>query len=117
MSLAKLTIHHIRNIQQARLQSLARINVFYGEMARVKTSVLESDTYARLGRSFSVRTKSIIQKDAEEAVLFAAVGEAEMALGMARRRDGKHQIKIAGEKVMSSGAIGWYSTDSSNQFR
>ncbi|MCH9718048.1 MAG: DNA replication/repair protein RecF [Gammaproteobacteria bacterium] len=55
MSLARLDVHHVRNITAARLDLSKRFNVFFGPNGSGKTSLLESIYLLGSGRSFRSR--------------------------------------------------------------
>ncbi len=57
MSLQKLDIYHVRNIEQATLYPAAKINLIYGNNASGKSSLLEA--IHLLGRANSFRTTTI----------------------------------------------------------
>ena len=117
MALTQLHISDVRNLQQARLQDLHRVNVIYGENGSGKTSVLESIHLLGMARSFrGTSIKSLINHHSQSCTVFGtvtlpaidgralAVSEsgtlrAGIPLGVQRNRVGEAMIKIGGKVV------------------
>ncbi|MFT5068828.1 MAG: DNA replication and repair protein RecF [Candidatus Paceibacteria bacterium] len=105
MSIQQLSIQRLRNLHQVELQFDAGINLFYGLNASGKTSVLESIHMLALGRSFrSLKLASVIAQGHSDCLLFAKVTNPQGvtdALGMTRRLDGDHSVRLNGENLSS----------------
>ncbi|BCD99939.1 DNA replication/repair protein RecF [Marinicellulosiphila megalodicopiae] len=106
MSISQLSITQVRNLSQANLSLSPHINIFFGQNGAGKTSVLEAVHLLGLAKSFKpARTRSMIQWDQTESVVFCKVGEANLPVGISRKKDGKHQVKISGEPATSSAEL------------
>ena len=105
MSLQQLSVQRLRNLHQVELQFDAGINLLYGLNASGKTSVLEAIHMLALGRSFrSLKLASVIGDGHIDCLLFAKVKNAQGvsdSLGMTRRLDGNHSIRLNGENLGS----------------
>jgi DNA replication and repair protein RecF len=88
MSVIKqLDITAIRNIQTARLACHPRLNLVFGANGSGKTSVLEAIYLLSRGRSFRTsHTDTLINRDLNEAIVFAQLGEHKLGLSRARNR-------------------------------
>ncbi|MCI5105209.1 MAG: DNA replication/repair protein RecF [Pseudomonadales bacterium] len=88
MSVIKqLDITAIRNIQTARLSCHPRLNLVFGANGSGKTSVLEAIYLLSRGRSFRTsQTDTLINRDLNEAIVFAQLGEHKLGLSRARNR-------------------------------
>ncbi|MFZ4077478.1 MAG: DNA replication/repair protein RecF [Legionellaceae bacterium] len=72
MSIARLDIHHVRNLLTLGLTPHPRYNVFYGQNGSGKTSLLESVYLLSSGRSFRTRdVSSLIATHTSSLVVFA----------------------------------------------
>jgi DNA replication and repair protein RecF len=72
MTLARLDVHCVRNITQARLDLNQRFNVFFGPNGSGKTSLLESIYLLGSGHSFRSReTLALVSYDAPNLTVFA----------------------------------------------
>ena len=105
MSLQQLSIQRLRNLHQVELHFDVGINLFYGLNASGKTSVLEAIHMLALGRSFrSLKLASVIAQGHTDCLLFAKVKSPQgvsNALGMTRRLDGNHSVRLNGENLSS----------------
>ena len=103
MALTRLHVHHVRNLQQAGISSLSRVNVFCGPNGSGKTSLLEAVHLLGMARSFRGSSiRSLINHEEQECTVFGSVATASRAhtdLGVQRGRGGEIQIKVAGSAV------------------
>lgn len=105
MSLKRLTIRHLRNLEAVDIAPSPRINLLYGENGSGKTSVLEAIHSLAMGRSFrSHKHKPLIQHEQDAFTLFAKLRAAdglETPLGLSRSRAGEVSFKVNGSPVGS----------------
>lgn len=104
MSLTRLQIQHVRNLQQVNLENLRQINVLYGSNGSGKTSVLEAIHLLGMARSFrGSSVKSLISHGEQSCVSFGRVSGgtagASVTLGVKRTASGEAVIKVAGAAV------------------
>lgn len=108
MSLQSLQITHLRNILSAKIDCSAQFNLFFGDNAAGKTSVLEAIYYLGTGKSFRTHHHDrVVHYDENQLTLFATVcaDNAVIPIGIQRSRDGSLQIHINEEPVRSIAAI------------
>ncbi|MDP6969171.1 MAG: DNA replication/repair protein RecF [Gammaproteobacteria bacterium] len=109
MSIKHLTVQDLRNLQQVDMQPDAGINIITGANASGKTSLLEAIHMLALARSFrSHRLASVITAGSSACQLFARIdapGGGSIPLGMSRRLDGEHQIRLNGETLRSTSEL------------
>lgn len=102
MLLQSVKISHVRNIQQLSIELGPRFNVFYGENAAGKTSILEAIYLLSTGKSFrSHQIRKIISYDADEITVFAKIKdnkEQQTNLGLRKTTQG-YEIRINGDKT------------------
>ncbi len=109
--LTQLTLQHIRNLSEAQLTLNPRVNLFYGDNASGKTSLLESLYYLAHGRSFrTAQADKIIQHEQDHLLVQATLAEetlgaGETPIGIQTARGGGHQIKCNGKKKQSLSAL------------
>jgi DNA replication and repair protein RecF len=111
MTIKRLSIQNLRNLQAVELVPSPRINLFYGENGSGKTSVLEAIHCLALGRSFrSHKHKPLIRHGEETFTVFGRVfcQGAEVPLGIHRRRDGQSSFKANGIQVSSIAELASY---------
>ena len=105
MSVQQLSIQRLRNLLQVDLHFDDGINLLYGLNASGKTSVLEAVHMLGLGRSFrSLKLASVIAQGHADCLLFAKVKNPQGvtdSLGMIRRLDGDHGVRLNGENLSS----------------
>ncbi len=103
MTIKRLTIQNLRNLQAVELALSPRINLFYGANGAGKTSLLEAVHLLSLARSFRTsKHRHYIRYDQPDCTLFAQVvgNNAEnLPVGLQRQRDGQLRIRIAGENI------------------
>ncbi|MCL7461415.1 DNA replication/repair protein RecF [Pseudomonas sp. NW5] len=109
MSLKRLAIRAVRNLQPLELEPSPRINLLAGANGSGKTSVLEAIHLLGLARSFrSTRLTPVIQQGADQVLVFGAVRLADgrlSQLGVAREREGDWQIRIDGQNARSAAQL------------
>ena len=103
MSLAFLSIEHVRCITKAELELDGRHNLVTGNNGSGKTSLLEAIFLLGRGRSFRTRnTERLIQHGAEELVVFGRThGDPGRALGLQAARGAPTVAKVGGVFVGS----------------
>jgi DNA replication and repair protein RecF len=106
MSIQHLSIQRLRNLQQVDVAFDVGINLLYGLNASGKTSVLEALHMLALGRSFrSLKLASVIAQGHTDCLLFAKIINSQGvtdSLGMSRRLDGDHSVRLNGENLAST---------------
>jgi DNA replication and repair protein RecF len=105
VSLTRLNIQHVRNLNQVNLEDLRQINVLYGRNGSGKTSVLEAIHLLGMARSFRGNSvKTLITHGKQSCVAFGMASGptgAGVSLGVKRTNSGAAVIKIAGSAVRS----------------
>jgi len=110
MSIRRLRISQLRNIQQAELE-LRRVNLLCGPNGSGKTSVLEAVFVLGSGRSFrATRLDPVIHHDASQCTVFASLLDAEeggapVAIGVSRDRDGSLVGRIQGQSIRNAAEL------------
>lgn len=99
MSIQRLSIQGVRNIEDTRFHPGPGVNVLCGDNGAGKSSVLEAIHLLALARSFKQsRTRTLIREGADKAVVFAEFS-GKTRIGVQRTRSGQHSIRINGEAV------------------
>ena len=89
MSLDRLSIRGVRNLEPLELSPAPGMNWFSGPNGAGKTSILEAIYLLARGRSFrSARTARVIQKDSKALTVVARRGDTGNRLGVERDADG-----------------------------
>lgn len=109
MSLTRISVTGVRNLQPVTLTPSPRINLLYGDNGSGKTSLLESIHLLGLARSFrSTRLVPVIQHEQLACTVFGQV-QAESGvlhqLGVSRDRQGELQIRIDGQNARSASQL------------
>ena len=109
MSLAKLEIHNVRNIERASLALSPSLNLIVGENGSGKTSLLEALYILGRGRSFrSTQANQIIKFNQDTLTVSGrTAGSADNAptsIGVQLSRRTR-EMSISGKKVQSSAAL------------
>lgn len=109
MSLIRINLTAVRNLQPSTLMPSPRINILYGANGSGKTSVLEGIHLLGLARSFrSARLLPVIQYEQQVCTLFGQVSLADgrqSNLGVSRDRQGDFQIRIDGQNARSAAQL------------
>lgn len=109
MSLSRISVTGVRNLQPVTLHPSPRINILHGDNGSGKTSLLEAIHILGMARSFrSVRLNPIITHELPSCTVFGQVelGENQStALGISRERNGDVRIRINGESVRSAAEL------------
>ena len=111
MSLQTIQIQDFRNLRQVELRPAAGVNVFFGENAAGKTSILEAIHVLARARTFrGGRPEQVIRMGAD---LFRVTGKVsdddsgEVFLGVERSRDGI-RVRAAGQELRSLSELAQY---------
>ncbi|MBM7062678.1 DNA replication/repair protein RecF [Pseudomonas sp. UL073] len=109
MSLSRVTVTAVRNLQAVTLSPSPRINILYGANGSGKTSLLEAIYLLGLARSFrSQRLQPVIQYEQAACTVFAQVAHADGGLcnlGVSRDRQGDFSIRIDGQNARSAAQL------------
>ncbi|MEB3754819.1 DNA replication/repair protein RecF [Acinetobacter sp. MD2(2019)] len=104
MSISRLHIERVRNIQTAALHQLQPFNVFYGQNGSGKTSLLEAIHILATGRSFRTHIpKNYIQTQQADALIFAQAHQEKM--GIQKFATGEQLIKVNGDSIATQGQL------------
>lgn len=104
MTIESLHISNFRNIISAKLNCASHFNLFYGDNAAGKTSLLEAIYYLSAGKSFQTREHEIIIRDNENHFVLFAKLDSESGgteIGLQKSRDGSRIIRM-NETTLSS---------------
>ena len=109
MTLRRLDITAVRNLARVKLAALGKTNIFHGDNGSGKTSLLESVYLLGTARSFrSGKIRSVITHGDEECTVYGEIageGDAAIAIGVSRRRDGTLEARLAGEPVRAAAEL------------
>lgn len=100
----QLRIQQVRNIQQAELNHLAQLNVFYGANGSGKSSVLEAVGLLFTGRSFRTgQPRQAIAQGQSECTVFASNDLHRM--GMQRQQSGEVTFRLDGREIATQSEV------------
>ena len=100
MRLKRLSIHHFRNITEARLELSPGINLVYGHNGSGKTSLLEAAYFLGMARSFRTpRLSPIVEHDHQAVTVRGELADQPVSMGVSRSKDGQRTCRINGEDV------------------
>jgi len=107
MSIRRLSVQNLRNLQNVDIEPASRLNIIYGANGSGKTSILEAINILSLGRSFRSRKhKTLIHHELDQLTVFGRVASAsvgaDVAVGVQRHRSGDGVIRIDGSNVQSA---------------
>jgi|LNFM01.1.fsa_nt_gb DNA replication and repair protein RecF len=109
MSLSRVSVTGVRNLQPVTLSPSPRINILHGANGSGKTSVLEALHLLGLARSFrSVRLAPVIQYEQPACTVFGQVQLSDgrqSNLGISRERSGEFVIRIDGQNARSASQL------------
>jgi len=108
VELSKLHISDVRNLRQVKLESLQRVNFFFGANGAGKTSILEAVHLLGMARSFRGKTiKPLIAQMKPHCTVLGSLsgGGPDITLGVQRHINGEVQIKVAGKAVHSAAQL------------
>ena len=110
MSILTLSIQQFRNIITSEFHCSPHFNLFFGDNAAGKTSILEAIYYLGTGKSFRTHHHDrVIQHDETQLTLFARLnGESPAAIGLQRSLEGTIRIRINEEDIRSVAEISRY---------
>lgn len=108
MSLTRLSLQNVRNIQSANLELHDKLNMFVGENGSGKTSLLEAVYFLSTGRSF--RTQQLlplVQRSEGHCTVFGEVssGTRRSRLGVKRSLQGASEYRLDGKSVNRSAIL------------
>ncbi len=103
MTLQRLDVRGIRNLEVQSLRELGTVNVFYGANGSGKTSLLEAIHILGLARSFrTAQIKSVISHGQQACTVYGEILDSHgmtVTVGVERQRDGSLDARLAGEPV------------------
>ncbi len=112
MTLKRLFIQNLRNLNSVDINPSDRVNLIFGENGSGKTSVLEAINLLALGRSFrSHKHKPLINHEQLEFTVFGKVKAddgADVPIGINRQRDGSASYKANGNLIPSAADLATY---------
>lgn len=112
MTLQRLFIQNLRNIEGVDFTPSARVNLIFGENGSGKTTILEAINLLALGRSFrSHKHKPLIRYQQPAFTVFGRVhtdDHSEVPIGISRSMDGEASFKANGVTVASAADLAVY---------
>lgn len=104
MTILSLSLSNFRNIHEQLIECSSSFNLFYGDNAAGKTSILEAIYYLSTAKSFRTHHHDrVISSDCDALTVFAhcQLENSHIPIGIHRFRDGSLQIKMNGKPVRS----------------
>lgn len=112
MTLKRLFIQNLRNLEGVDITPSLQVNLIYGENGSGKTSLLEAINLLALGRSFrSHKHKPLINHHQTSFTVFGRVhtdDESDVPIGISRGMDGEASFKANGVLVPSAADLATY---------
>ncbi len=112
MTLKRLFIQNLRNLEGVDIAPSLQVNLIYGENGSGKTSILEAINLLALGRSFrSHKHKPLINHQQQSFTVFGRVHTddgSEVPIGISRHLDGDASFKANGVLVPSAADLAAY---------
>jgi len=101
MSLSRLTVKNLRNIEHVELNLGSGVNLVCGVNGSGKTSLLEAVYFLGSGRTFrGQRVEPLIAREASSCTVFGIADAGRRCrIGVQRGRDGSRDIRMNGEVV------------------
>lgn len=97
MQIKRLSISNLRNLNSVDLSFSPQLNIFYGDNAAGKSSILEAIYTLGNGRSFrTTKHHKVIQDSKESYTIFSQIDSSGVShnLGLQRSRSGETSIKL-----------------------
>lgn len=112
MTLKRLFIQNLRNLEGVDITPSTQVNLIFGENGSGKTSILEAINLLALGRSFrSHKHKPLIRHQQQAFTVFGRVhtdDHSEVPIGISRSMDGDSSFKANGVIVSSAADLATY---------
>lgn len=112
MTLNRLLIQNLRNIEGVDITPSAQVNLIFGENGSGKTSLLEAINLLALGRSFrSHKHKPLIRHEQAAFTVFGRVrsdDNSDVPIGIHRTLEGEASFKVNGVMVPSAADLASY---------
>jgi len=108
MTIHKLQVTGLRNLETITLEPSTKANLFYGFNGSGKTSVLEAIYFLGMNRSFrTIQAKKAIRYESDGFTVYGEVEKHQQSLpvGIKRDRSGITQIKVSGKSVKSAAEL------------
>lgn len=110
MSVSRLAITHLRNLDSMELSPGPATNIIVGPNGSGKTSILESIHLLGRARSFlTSKHRSLVQRGEKSCTVFGQLKvrreSSAVSVGVTRATDGACQIKVAGDTVRSAAPL------------
>jgi DNA replication and repair protein RecF len=110
MSIERLIVSNVRNIESVALDPDAHVNLLVGENGSGKTSLLEAIYILGRARSFRARVASQVIRERSESLVVSGrvVSESRMPAQIGVRLSAKQrEIVVSGRRVLSSAELVW----------
>lgn len=99
MSLQRLEISNIRNIESASLTPSPTVNIIIGDNGSGKTSLLESIYFLGSARTFrSSSAEPLIRRDSQNCLVKGQLNSG-LSLAVQRQRGGERALRVSGQPV------------------
>jgi DNA replication and repair protein RecF len=112
MTLKRLFIKNLRNINLIDIELSDQVNIVFGDNGSGKTTILEAINVLAIGRSFRThKHKPLISKDHNAFTIFGkALSESgdEIPIGISRNLDGSAIFKANGDLIPSAAILATY---------